>query len=429
MLEAFVVGLSISIVIGQLDGLLGIEVDGASALAKLVDVVRQLGDVHGLSVLIGGGAIVTLALMERFVERIPGAIVVVVVGIVLVAVFGLDENGLAVVGEIPTGLPAFGVPDLSHTRWLELLAGGAALLLVGFSEGYASASAVADRTGEEIDANQELVGAGVANVAAGLLGGMAVGGSLSKSSASQNAGARSQVANLVAAGVVVATLLFLAPVFADLPEPVLAAVVIMALVHSARPGRIAALWRVNRFDFAAGLVTGVLVLVWETLPAMIVGVALSLAFVVRRASFPDIVELAPDEHGGLHRVDASSTDQRDSPTSIVRLDGPLIYANADHLRHVIRALVTQRPGLRRLVLDGEAMSDLDTTGAELLAHLDEDLAHQSIELRLARVHHRVRAQIERSHLGARFAGRIDATISAALAADHDRPTTEQDGSR
>jgi SulP family sulfate permease len=221
-------------------------------------------------------------------EEGPGAVIVVVVGILLVVAIDLDSLGVAIVGEIPQGLPEVGVPQLTSSVWFDVMAGGMALLLVGFSEGYASASAVAGHTGEDVDADQELVGSGAANIASGLVGGLAVSGSLSKSSAAQDAGARSQVSNLVAGLVVLATLLFLAPVFEKLPEPVLSAVVIVAVLPSANPRRVWALWPVNRLDFVAGLITFVLVLVWETLPAMIVAVVLSLAFVVRRASFPDV---------------------------------------------------------------------------------------------------------------------------------------------
>ncbi len=415
VLHAFVAGLSLSIIIGQLDGLLGVEVRGGSAVAKLADTLRNVADWHPLTVVLGLGAVATLLALERYVHRVPAAVVVVVVGILLVVVLNLDTHGVAVVGHIPGGLPQVAVPDLSGTRWLELVAGGASLLLVGFSEGYASATAVAAHTGEEIDPDQELVGAGAANLAAGLVGGLAVSGSLSKSAASQAAGARSQLANLTGGLVVLATLLFLAPVFEQLPEAVLAAVVIVAVLPSADPRRVARLWSVNRLDFAAGLTTFVLVLVWETLPAMIVGVALSLAFLVRRASFPDVVELRRGPGGVFTRVGVGAVPETTlvSPVAVLRFEGPLVYANADRLLHAARALVAARTGLLRLVLDAEMVSDLDTTGAEILERLDDDLAASGIELRIARLHTRARAQLDRSHLATRFAGRLDPTIAQA----------------
>lgn len=419
VLHAFVAGLSISIIIGQLDGLFGVEVEGESAVSTLVDAVRNIGEWHGPTVAIGVAGIAVLVLLERFAHRVPAALVVVTVGIVLAVWFGVADRGVAVVGEIPTGLPDFGVPDLGATRWLELLGGATALLLVGFSEGYAAATAVAAETGEEVDADQELIGSGAANLGAGLLGGIAVGGSLSKSAASQAAGAHTQVANLVGGLVVLATLLFLGPLFEDLPEPVLAAVVIVAVLGSADPRRVIRLWSVNRLDFAAAGVTFVLVLVWETLPAMVTGVVLSLAFLVRRASFPDVVELRADATGRFRRTSDTSVGA-DSPVRVLRFEAPLVYANADRLVRACRALVDELPGrVGRLVLDAEMWSDLDSTGAEALTEVDDELAERGIELRLARVHLRAAAQLERSRLTDRFAGRIDDRVIDAVDAPPD----------
>jgi high affinity sulfate transporter 1 len=414
VLHAFVAGLSISIIIGQLDGLFGVEVEGESAIGKLIDTVRHVDGWDALTTMIGLGAVASLLVLERFARRVPAAVLVVVIGIVLVKAFDLGSEGVAVVGEIPQGLPSISVPDLGGTRWLELFGGATALLLVGYSEGYAAASAVAARTGEKIDADQELIGSGAANLGAGLVGGIPVGGSLSKSAASQAAGARTQMANLVSGVVVLATLLFLAPLFEDLPEPVLAAVVIAAVLGSADPRRFTGLRAVNRLDFAAAAVTFTLVLVWETLPAMIVGVLLSLMFLVRRASFPDVVELGRGGDGAFRLLapdtDAAGVDR----VAIVRFEAPLVYANADRLAEAARNLLALRPDATRLVIDAEMLSDLDTSGAELLADLDDELRERGVSLHLARVHVRARGQIARSELTDRFAGRVHHSLSDAV---------------
>ncbi|MEQ8438000.1 MAG: SulP family inorganic anion transporter [Ilumatobacter fluminis] len=412
VLHAFVAGLSISILVGQLDELVGIDIDGESAVAKFVDTMSQLPDWQGWTVVVGFGGLAALLLMERFVPRLPGALFVVIVGIVLVVLFGLDDNGVAIVGDIPSGLPGVGIPDLSATRWIELFGGGAALLLVGFSEGYAAASTVSESTGEDVDSDQELVGAGAANIAAGLVGGQAVSGSLSKSAAAEEAGARTQMSNLISGVVLLMTLLFLAPVFEQLPEPILAAVVIAAVVKSADPRRLVGLWNVNRFDFVAGVVTFTLVLVWEALPAILVGVAMSLAFLVRRATFPDVVELRPSPDGVFRRsVRPVDKPARDGVVAL-RLEGSLTYANAERFIRGAR-LLADREGVRVLVVDAEMMADLDTTGAEALEFVDDDLGERGIEVRLAAIHARARAQIARSRLSDRFEGRLYDSVEAA----------------
>lgn len=413
VLHAFVAGLSISIIIGQLDGLFRVEVEGESAVSKAVDVVSKMGDWHGSSTAIGLGGIALLLVLERYAERIPAAVVLVVVGIVAVSALDLVGEGVVVVGEIPEGLPEVGLPDLSATRWLELAGAATALVLVGFSEGYAAASAVASRTGETLDADQELIGAGSANVVAGLAGGMAVSGSLSKSAAAAGAGARTQMANVVAGVIVLATLLFLGPVFEHLPEPVLAAIVIVAVLPSSDPRRVLRLWSVNRLDFMAAALTFTLVLVWETLPAMIVGVAVSLAFLVRRASFPDVVELRPDPDG-VFRIVAPSEPPGDGSSPVLRFEAPLLYANAARLGQAALELVGRHPSAERLVLDAEMLADLDATGAEALEDLDELLADRGIELRLARMHRRARGQLDRSGLASRFDGRLYPSLHDAV---------------
>lgn len=224
--------------------------------------------------------------------------------------------------------------------------------------------------------------------------------------------------NLMAGLLVLATLLFLGPVFEQLPEPVLAAVVIVAVLGSAGPRRVLELWSVNRLDFAAGSTTFVLVLVWETLPAMTVGVLLSLAFLVRRASFPDVVELAEDDSGVYLRAFEVEPAQRMSgDVAVLRFEAPLVDANADRLRTAARTLISRRGRTTRLVIDAEMISDLDSSGAEVLRVLDDDLRAEGVELRLARVHVRARSQIERSHLGTRFEGRIHSRLSEAGRAD------------
>ncbi|MEK8226728.1 STAS domain-containing protein [Oerskovia sp. M15] len=218
--------------------------------------------------------------------------------------------------------------------------------------------------------------------------------------------------------------------FEQLPEPVLSAVVIVAVVGSANPTRVWAIWRVNRPDFAASVVTFVLVLVWETLPAMIVGIVLSLAFVVHRASFPDVLELrgAAGPDGPIHAVTGTSTDPPPAAdVAILRFEVPLIYANAERFVRAALRLVEGRAELTRLVVDAEMLSDLDASGADRLQRLDDELSERGITLHLARMHTRARAQMKRSSLDPRFKGRIHPTLAdAATSGERSVPEPEQE---
>jgi SulP family sulfate permease len=414
VLHAFVAGLSVSIIVGQLDSLLGVEIDAEAAVVRAWQVVTRIQDWDPATVALGVVGLGMLLTMERLTPRVPAALVVVVGGIALVWALDLGEGTIQVLGTIPQGLPTPEVPALDLRTWFEVTVAGGALVLVGFSEGFAAASAISDRTGEKVDGDQELVGAGSANLAAGFFGGMAVSGSLSKSAASQAAGARSQVANLVAGAVVVLTLLVLAPVFELLPEAVVSAVVIAAVLPAASPSRVLDLWAVNRVDFVAGLTTFLLVLVWETLPAMIVGVVLSLVFLVRRASFPDVVEIRRSPDGTFREVEDGDPALTHPDVAVVRFEASLVYANEDRLVRAVDTLLDDRPGLRRLVLDAEMIADLDSTGAEALHALDDRLAARHVEVRLARIHRRAHGQLRRSGLAARFEGRIHPHILSAV---------------
>lgn len=297
------------------------------------------------------------------------------------------------------------------------------MALVGFSEGFAAASSVAARTKEDVDPDQELVGSGAANLAAGLVGGVPVGGSLSKSAASELNGARSQMTNVVSGVVVLATLLFLAPLFERLPTPVLAAVVIVAVAGSTSPAKVLRLWDVNRLDFAAGLVTFVLVLVWETLPALIVGVVLSLVFLVRRISFPDVVELQVSPNDNL--VATAIPEMPTHPiegVAILRFEAPLIYATAQRLVQAVEIITERRDDIHRVVLDAEMISDLDATGAQKLAGTGRRPPGRAGDHPgLARLNGPARHLFERSWLAARFHGRIHADLEEAIGpprADH-----------
>ncbi|MBX3314359.1 MAG: SulP family inorganic anion transporter [Actinobacteria bacterium] len=416
VLEAFIAGLAISIIVGQMSGLVGSEKGEGSVVRKAWHVLSDVGNWHRETLAIGLGALVILIVLERFLPKLPAAALVVVGGILLTGWLDLGADGVALAGTIPTGLPNVGFPDFSLEVWAELLGGGFALFLVGFSEGFAAAASAAEEMGDVVDPDEELVGAGVANVAAGFFGGMAVSGSLSKTTAGLRAGARSQVAGLTAGVVVVLTLLFLGPVFERLPEPVLAAVVIHAVLRSANPSQALGLWNVNRFDFVAALATFVLALTWETLPAMAVGVFLSLAFLVRRASFPDVVEMEADAHGVVRRVGEADVAIPMDGVGVLRYEAPLLYAGSDRLGQAVDNLIARRGPLHGLVLDAEMMSDLDTSGALALERLDDRLAGQGTTLHLARVHSRAREQIERSRLAPRFEGRTHRTVAEACTA-------------
>jgi high affinity sulfate transporter 1 len=385
VIEGFIIGLSINIIIGQLDDLLGIEVVGESALEELWDALTQLGDWDRTTAVVGAVSLALLFGLERFVRKLPAALTVVALGVLYIRLF--EPPGVSIVGDIPQGLPDVGLPDFSSSDVGGLIAGGLAVALIGFSEGYGAASSFARKYGDRLENNQEFIAFGASNLGAGLTSGMVVGGSLSKSAANDSAKAKSQISNVVLAALVVLTLLFLAPFFESLPEATLAAVVIHALWHSANPRKLAAISRVNRQELWIAVLVLVAVLTLDTLPAIIIGVVVSLGLLVYHVSFPSASELGRDRVTGVFESREAHEEAEPIPGIVVyRFDAPLIYANAGFFSNAARDLVdAANPPARVLVIDCEEMIGVDFTGVEEFEGLVEDMRERGVEVRLARV--------------------------------------------
>ena len=224
-------GLAIFVTVSQLPKLFGIEKGDGDTIRQFAHLLRHLGDTSGATLAVGAAALALLFGVERFAPRIPGGLVALVAGIAISAALDLASHGVQIVGDVPSGLPGLGLPSVDSADALTLLAAAGGLVLVIYSESLGAADTFATKYGYEIDPNQELIALGVANVGSGLIGGLAGGGSLSQSAVNEGAGARSEVSPLVAAALILVTVLLLTPLFKDLPEAVLAALIIHAVSH------------------------------------------------------------------------------------------------------------------------------------------------------------------------------------------------------
>jgi MFS superfamily sulfate permease-like transporter len=322
----------------------------------------------------------------------------VVISSVIVALAGPNID---LVAEIPRGLPSFGIPTgIDGSTWLTLLAGGAVVALVGFSEGWGASANISRKTHDQLDTNQEFRAYGVGNIGAGLLGGMVVTGSLSKSSGAMTAGARSQMTNIFLAVIVLLTLLFLAPLFQWLPETVLAAIVINAMTGSANPRKLNLLWRIDRPDFVLGFITFFLVLSFDLLPAMIVGIVLSVIYVIYRTSFPGRAVLGRVPDTGDFEAIVWQYGQRSGTTHsnakyvpgvvVFRFSAPLIFSNAEYFKNGLKEILIKAGGEGKfphtVVVDCEEVSYIDNTGASAMKDFFNYAQRYSVELSLARVH-------------------------------------------
>ncbi|MEJ2865391.1 SulP family inorganic anion transporter [Actinomycetospora flava] len=401
VLKGFIVGLALTIAIGQLPKLLGIEKGEGDFFAQLAHLLTHLDETNLLALVVGVGALAVVLGLRRRLPVVPGSLVAVALAIAAVWLFGLDTRGVDVVGAIPSGLPPLGLPDIPWSGYLDLAGGAVGVALVGFVEGLGAAKTYAERQGQTVDADRELLGLGTANLGAGLAAGMVVNGSLSKTAVNGGAGARSQVSGLTAAVLTVLTLLFLTGLFTALPEPALAAIVIAAVIELIDIGALAGLYRMwtrrlgaiygpaARADFVAAVAAVLGVLIFDTLPGLVIGVALSLVLLLYRSSRPNIALLGrvPGDHDLW--LDRDRHPDLDVPDDIVvaRVEGGLFFADADHVRDQLLALTRpdeqgRRP--RGIVLDARTVPFVDVTAARMLAALDQTLRGAGSALALAR---------------------------------------------
>ena len=427
--RGFIIGLALTIIVGQVPALLGIDDGEGNFFEKLADLISGLGSVDALTLAVGGGSLVLLLALRRFLSAVPGALVVVVLSIVLVKVFNLGDHGLAIIGNIDSGLPSFGPPDASASDYGALAAGAIGVMLIGFAEGLASAKTYAAARHEEIDANRELLGLGGANIASGLSSGMVVNGSLSKTAISTAAGARTQLAGLAVAVLTVVTILFLTGLFESLPEATLAAIVVVALIDLVDYHQLVALYRVSsdrlghaygvaaRPDFLAAMAALLGVLVFDTLPGLFIGIGASLLLLLYRVSRPRIALLGrvPGTDAQFGDIEQHPKNKVDPAVVVLRVEGGLFFANADALRQRVLS-ETGAGGVRAVVIDAETVAFIDVTAARMLRDLNEQLGRGGVRLLVARDVGQVRDVLRRAVPDAKLDATypsVDAAVKAA----------------
>lgn len=386
------------IAVGQLPKLFGLPRVNGGFFQKLWQVLIHLGSTNGWTLLIGVLSLVLLFGLERFLPRVPASLVAVVFGILVVALFGLDEQGVAIVGTIPRGLPTLSWPTLGFSDILGLLPGALGVVLVLYAEHISAAQKFASRYHYDLDANQELIAVGVSNFLAGLFGGFAGGGSLSKTTVNDVAGARTQMSGIVSLMLVLVTLLVLTPLFYYLPEATLGAIVIHAVWGLLDVGQMQRYWRMRRTSFVLALTALLGVLVYDIMPGLLLAVILSLALLIYRASRPQgsILGKIPgkQDYGDIERHPENETVPG---LLIFRLNAPIFFANDEPLRDRIKELVrTTEPKTRAVLLDMEASSNLDLSSADMLGELAGELMVEGVKLLLANVRAPIRDLLRRS---------------------------------
>jgi high affinity sulfate transporter 1 len=414
VMRGFIEGLVCVTIIGQVPHLLGIEGALGNFFIKLWSILRHLPDVALAPVLTGLFSLISMLALRQLVPRIPAALVVAAVATILINLLHGEAAGVSVVGDLPAGLPDLVMPILDPAILSQLVPGALAIVLVGYAEALGGAKAAAMQDGSSIDPNQELVAHGPANILSGLFGGFLVVGSLSKTSVAMAAGARTQLANLVAAAFCFLTLVFLTPLFRGLPQPALAAIIIAAMLHLSRPGYLHVLLARSRWEFAIAAIVVAGELTLGVLHGIALGVVLSLLLLIYRASHPHGAALGQLPGTEAYRYVGRHPEAVTFPGLLIwRLGGDLFFASIGHFEEGLSAALAASPSsVRHVLLDAESVNFIDASASDELVTFLKKLESDEITVAFARVRDSVRERMQ-------MAG-IDVVVGSADF--HDRVT-------
>lgn len=417
VIVGFMHGLALVITAAQLPKLLGLESTGQTTIEQFVSVAGRLDQSHLPSLAIGAACVAIILSCRYLAPKIPGAIVALVASGLAVALWDLDKAGVALVGTIPSGLPGLSLPLLSLADFEALLPVALAAALLSFSDTMVVARAFAARGGERIDADQELIALGVANLVSGLSKGLPISASDSRTAVAETAGARTQATSIIAALVIAAAMLWLAGLLRYLPVSALAGVLIASAINICDFREFARLWRFRGVDLAGALVTLVGVAVMGLMEGILLGVVFALVLLLRAFAFPSdaVLGRAPDGtwHDPVYRPEAAPV-----PGLLVyRFSASLFFANANVFRERIEARIARDPGIKAVVLDCGAIHDVDLMACEMLAELDRELETRGVRLAFGDLRDRVKRDIVRGlELGPHMPDPTFPTVEAAAQA-------------
>jgi len=398
ILTGFFAGISLSILIGQIGRFTGMKIESDGLVAPILELVRNAGSIHWPSLFLALGCFAVLQIARAAHSRIPGPILVVVLATLLSAIFNFEARGIAVVGDIPSGLPPLTLPSITGVNFQSLLLGSAAIFLVGFGSGIIAARSFEAKTGRKVDANRELTGFGAANLAAGLFGAFPVTASDSRTAVNILVGGRSQIASLVAAAALMATLLFLGSVLRILPIPALGAILAATALSLIDVGALKQTWRVSRIEFVFALVAMWGPIGLGVLNGVIIAIVATLVYLLQKSMYPHDALLGriPGRDGfyKLHRVPGASPV---AGLAVYVIQGSLLFYNTDYVQQrLLKVADSLPPDTRWFVIDASAIPHIDSTATIMLDELDADLQKRGIALGLAELHSDARAMLDRA---------------------------------
>lgn len=375
VLVGYITGVGLTLLSSQLQKLTGISIDADTFFPRVGEFVRHLGDVHGATVAVGLGSLAAILALKRAAPRLPAALIVVTAAGVVVALLSLTDRGVAVVGDIPSGIPTLALPDISRDDLRALLPTALGIAVVGYSDNVITARSVGSRLGYRIDANRELLALGAENVAAGVSGGFPVSSSASRTGAAAALGSRTHLVGLIAAMTLAVALVTIRPLLEHIPAPALAAVIVAAALAIIDVAGYRSLWEVSRAEFALAVVAALGVMVFDVLVGVLIAVALSVAVALYRIARPhDAVLGGVADLDGWVEVGGPAGATTLPGLLVYRFDAPLFFANTSWFEDRLRNALASNPGEERwVILDFEGVGSVDASAADALGEIVESL--------------------------------------------------------
>ena len=432
VIVGFVNAAALLIIISQLGPLTGIASDAQlNPVERLVQLADSIGSLNPATLGLGLACGVGMWLLQRYITvplrlfgiDLPSTHPITRLGPLLVAVASVlavwsgslhETAGVAVIGEVPAGLPDFTIPPGDLDLWFDLLPTSTMIALVAYVESFSIGTTLATRQRTRVNSHQELIALGAANISAAFTGAYPVAGSFTRSSVNYQSGARTQVSSLVCAVVILLTLLFFTPLFTLLPHAALAAIVIVSVFGLIDFSSVRSHWKVHRDDSVTQLVTLATVLAFGVEAGLITGVALSVAFFVRRVSRPHVAivgRIGNSEHfRAARRYDVETF----AHVAAIRIDESLFFANANQVENKLLKIVQRRPGTKQVLLVCSAVNLIDVSGLEMLYRINQNLDRMGITLHLSEVKAPVMAQLEAADFIATLHGDVFFTTDQAM---------------
>ena len=395
VMRGFIEGLVCVTIIGQVPHLLGIEGASGNFFIKLWSILRHLPELALAPIVTGLLSLIAMLALRHLAPRVPAALIVAAAATVLVSLLKGEVAGVSVVGDLPSGLPHLTIPTFDPAMLLELLPGALAIVLVGYAEALGAAKAAGMQDGSDIDPNQELVAHGPANILSGFFGGFLAVGSLSKTSVAMGAGARTQLANIVAAVFCFLTLVFLTPLFRGLPHPALAAIVIAAMIHLSKPQYLRVLLARSRWEFALATIVIAGELTLGVLQGIALGVGLSLLLLIYRVSHPHGAVLGRLPGTEAYRSVGRHPEAVTFPGLLIwRTGGDLFFASIGHFQEGLSAALTaSRSPVQHVLVDAESINFIDSSAGDELMTFLKKLQDHGITVTFARARDSVRERL------------------------------------